>query len=141
MPVRQGEATWNGGREGDGTVEVESGAFESPYSFARFEEGISGTNPEELIGGAHSACFSMAFALALERAGHEPESVHTTADVHIERGDEGFSITLIELTTEADVPGIDDDEFQELAREAKETCPVSKALASVDITLDASLSE
>jgi osmotically inducible protein OsmC len=116
-----------------------SGAFEGQFSYAsRFEEG-PGTNPEELIGAAHAGCFSMAFANTLATAGHDPQRVETTARVHLEPGDEGPSITRIELQTEAEVPGIDADEFQELAETAKANCPVSKALAGVDISLDAKL--
>ena len=92
-----------------------SGAFEGQYSFSsRFEEG-TGTNPEELIAAAHAGCFSMALSGGLARAGHVPNRVHTTAKVHLEKGDAGFSITTIELETEADVPGIDDATFQEQA--------------------------
>lgn len=116
-----------------------SGAFEGQFSYAsRFEEG-PGTNPEELIGAAHAGCFSMAFANTLATGGHDPQRVETTARVHLEPAEEGPSITRIELQTEAEVPGIDPGEFQQLAETAKANCPVSKALAGVDITLDASL--
>jgi osmotically inducible protein OsmC len=116
-----------------------SGAFEGPYSFAsRFEDG-SGTNPEELIGAAHAGCFSMALSGALTRAGHPPTRIHTSAKVHIDRGEAGFSITRIELQTEAEVPGIDDETFQTEAQGAKAGCPVSRALAGTEITLDAKL--
>jgi osmotically inducible protein OsmC len=116
-----------------------SGAFEGQYSFSsRFEEG-TGTNPEELIGAAHAGCFSMALANQLEGAGHPATSVETSAKVHLEKGDQGFRIGRIDLTTTAQVPGIDDAEFQTLATAAKEGCPVSQALAAVDIHLDATL--
>jgi osmotically inducible protein OsmC len=116
-----------------------SGAFEGPYSFAsRFEDG-TGTNPEELIGAAHAGCFSMALSAGLSRAGHPPTRVHTNARVHIERGDAGFSITRIELQTEAEVPGLDDEAFQREAQDAKSGCPVSKALTGTEITLEAKL--
>jgi osmotically inducible protein OsmC len=115
------------------------GAFEGQYSFSsRFEEG-AGTNPEELIGAAHAGCFSMAFANQLEGAGHTATSVETTAKVHLEKGEQGFRIGRIDLTTNAQVPGIDEARFQELATAAKEGCPVSQALAGVDIRLDATL--
>jgi osmotically inducible protein OsmC len=125
---------------GEGTMRLGSGAFEGKYSFAtRFEE-EPGTNPEELIGAAHAGCFSMAFAGDLQRAGHEPQSVETSARVHIDKSGDGFAITKIELDTTASVPGIDEDEFQQIAKASKEGCPVSQALAAVgEITLDAKL--
>jgi osmotically inducible protein OsmC len=116
-----------------------SGAFEGAYSFtSRFENG-PGTNPEELLGAAHAGCFSMALSAGLSRAGHPPTRVHTTAEVHIERGEAGFGITRIDLRTEAEVPGIDDETFRREAESAKSGCPVSKALAATEITLDAKL--
>ncbi len=140
MIVRNANAEWTGGlKDGSGRVALGSGAFEGRYSFTtRFEDG-TGTNPEELIGAAHAACFSMALSAALERAGHAPQRVATTAKVHMEKQEAGFRITRIALTTEARVPGIDDAAFQEQARGAKEGCPVSQALKAVEITLDAKL--
>ena len=140
MPVRRARAEWKGGLQGgEGTVALDSGAFSGAYSYtSRFEEG-TGTNPEELVAGAHSACFSMALAAALEGAGHAPDSVETTANVHFLKQNGGFAITRIDLSTEARVPGIEEDEFQRLAAEAKAGCPISKALAAVEITLDAQL--
>jgi lipoyl-dependent peroxiredoxin len=140
MAVRTADARWEGAlQDGSGTMAFGSGAFEGQFSYAsRFEEG-PGTNPEELIGAAHAGCFSMAFANTLATAGHDPRSVETSARVHLEPGDDGPSITRIELHTDAEVPGIDADEFQQLAETAKANCPVSKALAGVDISLDANL--
>jgi osmotically inducible protein OsmC len=140
MPARTATARWEGGLQtGQGQVRLGSGAFEGPYSFqSRFEDG-AGTNPEELIGAAHAGCFSMALTVGLERAGYSPTSVETSARVHLERGDDGFSIPRIDLETTATVPGIDDATFQEHAEQAKAGCPVSKALAAVDIRLDAKL--
>jgi osmotically inducible protein OsmC len=116
-----------------------SGAYEGRYSFgSRFEE-APGTNPEELIGAALAGCFSMALSGALGRGGHPPESVATQAKVHIEKVGDGFSITRIELSTEARVPGIDEAAFQEAAQGAKTGCPVSRALGGVEISLDARL--
>lgn len=140
MPARTANARWEGGLQGGkGTVRLGSGAFEGQYSFSsRFEEGV-GSNPEELLGAAHAGCFSMALAAGLERAGYAPESVETTAKVHLEKGDGGFAIGRIDLTTTATVPGIDDAAFQEQAEAAKAGCPISKALAAVEIRLDASL--
>ena|SRR5437016_3581819 len=140
MPVRSSDAQWEGDlQSGNGTMRFGGGAFEGQYSFAsRFESG-RGTNPEELIAAAHAGCFSMALSGALSRAGHVPNRVHTTAKVHLDKGDAGFRISAIELETEADVPGIDDAAFQKEAAAAKVGCPVSQALAAVDITLNARL--
>ena len=140
MPARTATARWQGGlRDGNGTMRLGSGAFEGQYSFSsRFEEG-NGTNPEELIGAAHAGCFSMALSAGLEAAGFTPTSVETTAKVHLVPGDGGFRIGRIDLTTSAEVPGIDPAAFQEQAETAKANCPVSKALAGVDIQLEASL--
>lgn len=140
MPVREAEAVWDGELQGGrGTMRFGSGAFEGQYSFSsRFEEG-TGTNPEELIAAAHAGCFSMALSGALGRAGHPPTSIRTTARVHIEKGDSGFSVTRSELACEAQVPGIDEATFRETAEGAKANCPVSRALAGVDISLDAKL--
>jgi osmotically inducible protein OsmC len=140
MAVRSAEAEWKGAlREGAGKMKLGSGAYEGSYSFAsRFEEG-KGTNPEELIAAAHAGCFSMALSAGLTKAGHPPTRVHTTARVHLEKVGEGFGITRIELTTEAQVPGIDNKAFQEQAEGAKKGCPVSKALAGAQISLTATL--
>lgn len=139
MPQRKGSAKWEGGlKDGRGSVSSGSGALEGSYSFgSRFEQG-TGTNPEELIGAAHAACFSMALAAALGKAGYEPKRVNTTAKVDLETSD-GPKISTITLDTEAEVPGIDAAEFQKQAEGAKENCPVSKALAGVDIKLNARL--
>jgi lipoyl-dependent peroxiredoxin len=143
MAKREASARWDGSlTDGNGTMRLGTGAFEGPYSFqSRFEEG-DGTNPEELIAAAHAGCFSMALSGELGRAGHEAGSVETDATVHIEKVEGGFGITRIELSTRARVPGISNDEFQETAEAAKQGCPVSKALASVNsIELDAQLVE
>src|SRR2546421_9391235 len=101
MPVRNADATWEGGlKGGKGKVKLGSGSYEGDYSFtSRFEQG-GGTNPEELIGAAHAGCYSMALSAMLERAGHVPTRVHTTAKVHIEKVGDGFKITRIQLQTE-----------------------------------------
>jgi osmotically inducible protein OsmC len=139
MPQRKGSAEWTGGLKGGrGSLSPGSGVFEGSYSFgSRFEED-EGTNPEELIGAAHAACFSMALAGALGKAGHEPKRVRTTAKVDLDMS-EGPRIARITLDTEAEVPGIDEQEFQRQAEGAKQNCPVSKALAGVDIRLNARL--
>ena len=100
---------------------------------------VSGTNPEELIGAAHAGCYSMALSVALDQAGYTPDSVRTEAHVHLVKEGEGFTIDKIDLVTEAQVPNISKDDFQQQAKTAKENCPVSKALAGVDISLDAKL--
>jgi lipoyl-dependent peroxiredoxin len=140
MAARQGSAEWRGGlKGGQGTLTVGENAWQASYSFeSRFEEG-AGTNPEELIGAAHAACFSMALSAALEKAGHTPERVATTAEVELQAGEGGARISTITLRAEAKVPGIDEAAFQEIAEGAKTNCPVSKALAGVEIRLDAKL--
>ena len=140
MPVRNAEAEWNGSiMDGNGSMRLGSGAFEGAYSFkSRMEEG-TGTNPEELIGAAHAGCFSMAFSAALGKAGFEPKSIRTKAAVRFDKVEGGFAITKIDLTTEAEIPEIDEEKFQEIARGAKENCPVSKALAGTEINLQANL--
>lgn len=140
MPVRNAEATWEGGlQDGEGSVELGSGAFEGPYSFSTRFEDEQGTNPEELIGAAEAGCFSMALSMIMEEDGHTPERIHTTAAVELEQVDGDFAITSVELDTEGSVPDIEEDEFVEYAEMAKENCPVSKALSGTDITLSASL--
>ena len=141
MATRDGNAEWRGDlRGGSGTVSVASGLFDGTYSFAtRFEE-EPGTNPEELIAAAHAACFSMALSNILAEAGHAPESVKTTAKVHLRFVDGAPTIAQIDLITAGRVPGIDQDQFADYATQAKAGCPVSRALAAVgEITLDATL--
>lgn len=140
MAIRTAEAEWRGDlKGGNGRMKVQSGAFEGPFSFrTRFEE-EPGTNPEELIGAAHAGCFSMAFSNILAGAGHTPTRVHTTARVHFGPVEGGVAITKIALVTEAEVPGLSEEEFQKHAQAAKVGCPVSKALAGTEITLDAAL--
>ena len=142
MPERTANAVWRGGlRDGSGNVRTESGVLDAQYSFkTRFEEG-TGTNPEELIAAAHAGCYSMALSAGLEKAGFKPQSVQTTARVTFEKSGEGFAITRIDLDTSAVIPGIDDETFREHAEKAKTNCPISKALASVPITLVSSRSD
>lgn len=137
MAVRSSEATWLGNlKEGKGTMKIGKGAYEGPFTYAsRFESG-EGTNPEELIGAAHAGCYSMFLSAVLTTAGFPPKSIHTTATVHLAAGP---TINLIELNCEANVPGVSEAIFQEKAVEAKKGCPVSKALASVEIKLTAKL--
>lgn len=116
-----------------------SGAFDGQYSFSsRFENG-TGTNPEELVAAAHAGCYSMALSNMLASAGHPPTSVKTEAAVHFGQTDSGFGITSIDLSTVGEVPGIDEAEFRKHAEAAKVGCPISKALAAVEINLSAKL--
>jgi osmotically inducible protein OsmC len=140
MPIRKASAVWQGSlRDGKGTVKVESGLFEGPYSFSsRFEDG-KGTNPEELLGAAHAGCFSMALAMILGLKGTPPRKIETTAEVLIEKAGPGFKITTITLRTEADVPGSSEEAFRAAAEDAKANCPVSQALTGVKIGLDVRL--
>ncbi len=134
---------WDGaGKTGRGQISTETGALKGyPYGFAsRFEDDKRGTNPEEILGAAHAACFTMAFAFACERAGVATEAIDTSAKVRLVKQGDGFVIDRIALTLDAKVPGIDNAKFQELAQGAKQGCPLSKALASVpEITLVATL--
>lgn len=140
--TRKAEADWNGGiMEGKGKVKLGSGAFEGAYSFkSRFsEEEQTATNPEELIAAAHAGCYTMALSGNLGRAGYEPKNIHTTANVKIEKQGDGFVIPNIDLETEAEVDGIEDEEFQKIAEETKKTCPVSQVLSGAEIGLKATL--
>ena len=141
---RTANAVWKGtGKEGKGTLTTQSGAFkEQPYSFRmRFEneDGKLGTNPEELIAAAHAGCFNMALAVQLSNAGFTPGALKTEAKLHLETVDGAPTITKIELTLEAEVPGIGQEKFMELANGAKAGCPVSRVLKAAEITLDATL--
>ena len=141
MPVRTADAEWKGTlNEGTGSLNSQTGSVKGSYSFSsRFEEG-AGTNPEELIAAAHAGCFSMAFAGQLGRAGFPAESIKTTAKVHLQKLEPGFTITKIELITRGKVPGIDAATFQEKAEAAKKGCPISRALnPSIELVLDAKL--
>lgn len=141
MIIRQSSAVWQGGlRDGRGAITLGTDGLEIPYGFAsRFESQGTGSNPEELIGGAHAGCFSMALAAELDKAGHPPVRIETTARVHLGKQGEGYAIPKIELETAVDVPGLDDETFQRVADSAKKNCPVSKVLAAAEITLEARL--
>lgn len=134
---------WEGpGKQGQGKISTETGALKGyPYGFAsRFEDDRKGTNPEEILAAAHAACFTMAFSFACDKAGFGTATVDTKAAVRLSKDGEGFKIDRIVLIMEADVPGIDEAKFQELAAGAKKGCPLSKALASVpEINLTATL--
>jgi osmotically inducible protein OsmC len=138
--ARTATAEWKGDlMGGGGTFALGSGAYQGSYSFAtRFGEGV-GANPEELLGAAHAACFSMALANSLAKAGHVATSVKTTASVHLGKDDQGVKISRIDVETEAVVPGVDDATFQEHARNTKTGCIISRALAANEITLKTTL--
>lgn len=141
MITRSANATWNGNlKEGKGSVSVESGLFNDvAYSFNKRFENEKGTNPEELLGAAHAACFSMALSAGLSGAGYDVKSIKTSDKVKLEKVGDGFSITKIEINCEATVTGIDNDKFQEIAENTKKGCPVSKALTGVEFILNAKL--
>jgi osmotically inducible protein OsmC len=140
MPVRNAEAEWKGGLvQGSGHMKLGTGAYDGPFSFKSRMESGPGTNPEELIGAAHAGCFSMAFSATLEKNGFPPKRVRTKAAVTFENVGDAFAITKIDLDTEAEVPGIDNAKFQEIAEAAKKGCPVSKALSATPIGLKAKL--
>ena len=140
MPVRRATAEWKGNLpQGTGTVSSETGAVKGEYSFSsRFESG-AGTNPEELLGASLAACFSMFLSNVLAKAGFTPDSVRTDANVHLEKGDAGFSVVRIVLDAVARVPGIDPDAFQKYADESKANCPISRVVTGTQIQLNARL--
>jgi lipoyl-dependent peroxiredoxin len=140
MPTRSAKADWQGEfKRGGGTVSVETGVLDSPYTFSgRFESG-TGTNPEELLAASHASCFTMALSVGLTQAGNPPESLATEAKVTVDQVEGGFGITKIALRVTGKVPGIDAAAFEEAANGAKQNCPISKAVASVpEITLETS---
>lgn len=143
MIEKTASVQWEGrGKQGRGKISTETNALkEYPYGFAsRFEDDRRGTNPEEILGAAHAACFTMAFSFACDKAGLATTDVDTKASVRLSRHGEGFVIDRIALTMLATVPGIDETKFQEIAAAAKRDCPLSMALASVpEITLVATL--
>lgn len=137
---KSASAIWQGSlKEGKGTISTQSGALDgNPYGFNTRFEGAPGTNPEELIGAAHAGCFSMALSMMLGQAGLTPERIETKAEVTLDKQGEGFAITAIDLQLKARVPGADEAQFQTIANQAKEGCPVSKVL-NATITLSAML--
>src|ERR1700730_612306 len=140
MPTTFGSAKWQGGiKDGKGAISTKSGALKDyPYGFASRFEGKPGSNPDELIGPAHSACFTMALSLILGEAKLTAEEMETKADVTLEKQGEGFAITSVHLALNAKIPGADNAKFEELTAMAKAGCPVSKVL-NTKITLDATL--
>ncbi len=138
--VRSGSAHWSGGiKDGKGAISTQSGALQDyPYGFASRFEGQAGSNPEELIAAAHSACFTMALSLILGEAGLRADRMDTSAKVTLQQVEGGFAISASHLTLKASIPGADQAQFEELAAKAKASCPVSKLL-NAEITLDATL--
>ncbi|PWI81867.1 OsmC family peroxiredoxin [Enterobacter sp. CGMCC 5087] len=134
---KHGSAHWSGDiKRGKGTVSTESGVLnQQPYGFNTRFEGEKGTNPEELIGAAHAACFSMALSLMLGEAGYTADSIDTTADVSLDKTDGGFAITKVALKSKVIVPGIAPQQFDGIIQKAKAGCPVSQLLKA-EITLD-----
>ncbi len=143
MPTRRASATWQGGlREGRGSFSGESGAIDSSYSFARFQEGGGGTNPEELLAAAEASCYSMALAAALEREGAAPTRVQTDAACTVEKVGDGFKVTTMKLTVRAEVQNVDEATFQRVAEAMTKGCPVSAAIkGNVEVELDARLEQ
>ena len=140
MPDRKANAVWEGDlQQGRGTMRLGSGAYEGTYSFKTRMGDTPGTNPEELIGAALAGCYSMALANGLTREAQAPKRVETGATVHFEQKDGGWSISRIDLLTEVEVAGIDQERFRAIAEETKSSCPVSKALTGTEIHLEARL--
>jgi osmotically inducible protein OsmC len=138
---RSASAVWHGGlKDGKGSISTQSGVLkDQQYSFStRFENGV-GTNPEELIAAAHAGCFTMALSAQLDSVDHKPDELNTTAVVTMEKTEDGPTVTKIHLTTRARVPNIERDKFDELAKRAKDGCPISRLLKAAEITLDAQL--
>ena len=142
MPTHKAQAAWHGTfTGGEGTMRLGSGALEGAYSYrSRMEDSAPGTNPEELLGAAHAGCFSMSLARRLSAEGYSPDRIHTEARVRLGRDGEGYAISRIDLRTQAEVPGVDEELFLEKAEAARRDCAISKALAGVEeINLEAKL--
>lgn len=139
MGISKANATWEGTiGKGQGNMKPENGG-DVPFSLVTRFEGAKGSNPEEMIGAALAGCFSMALSLGLEKGGMTPESIRTSAKVHLDKDGEGFSIKKIELSTEVKATGGDAAKFKEIAEQTKKGCPVGKVLAATEIVLDAKL--
>jgi osmotically inducible protein OsmC len=139
MSIAKASASWDGTlKNGRGVMKPEHGA-DVPFSLATRFEGAQGSNPEELVGAALAGCFSMALSLGLEQAGMTPQSIRTSARVHLEKAGDGFAIPRIDLVTEARIAGGDEAKFRAVADATKKACPIGKLLAAAEITLDAKL--
>jgi len=145
MPTRTARTAWNGTlQQGSGQVELSSskvGTFEVSFPKRAADDAGGQTSPEELVAAAHSACFAMQLSANIAEAGGTPQSLEVSADVSLgpDQADGGFRLTGIRLTVRGEVDGLDAAGFEKAAQAAKAGCPVSKALAGVDITLDAAL--
>jgi len=141
MPTSRASAVWEGKlKDGKGTFKAGSGAFNGPYSFATRFEGKQGTNPEELIAAAHAACLSMALSAGLEKAGKPATRIQTDAACTLDIAGGAPTITKMELKVRGQVSGLDQAGFQKAVEEAKNGCPVSRALKGIpQITVDAKL--
>lgn len=139
MTVNRATARYEGfGKDGKGHIATKSGALDAPYGFGTRFEGQPGTNPEEMIAAAHASCFTMATSFALAKAGYSDGSLETTCEVTLDKEGDGFAVTKSALTLTAKVPGISEDEFNQLADGAKAGCPISKLL-KCEITLEKTL--
>ena len=141
MTISTSSATWEGGlKTGKGKFEAQSGAFQGPYSFSTRFEGARGTNPEELLAAAYAACFSMALSAGLEKEGHPPTRINTTAAVAMEKVAEGVRITRMKVEVRGKVPGVDQSAFAAAAEGAKNGCPVSQLFkGNIQVELEARL--
>ncbi len=143
MPTRTARTAWNGSlQEGSGQVEMTSskvGTYEVSFPKRAADEAGGTTSPEELIAAAHSSCFAMALSSEIGKAGGTTESLEVTAEVTLGQRDGAPTITTVALTVRGEVGDLDADGFEKAAQAAKAGCPVSKALAGVEITLDAAL--
>jgi len=139
MPTSKANATWEGTlKNGHGAMKPEHGS-DVPFTLATRFEGAQGSNPEELVGAALAGCFSMALSLGLEKAGMTPQSIRTSARVHLEKAGDGFAVPRIDLVTEARASGGDEVKFRAVAEETKKGCPISKLLSAAQVTLEARL--
>lgn len=141
MSKHYAKARWEGNLiKGEGSFTLQTSGYTGSVTFpSRFEDDKSHSSPEELIGAAHSTCFSMALAHALDQAGYKPQVIDTQAEVTLSKTGEGFSISEVLLKTHVSVSDIEESKFQEIARQAKENCPVSKALQGITIHLQAEM--
>jgi lipoyl-dependent peroxiredoxin len=140
MRTRNADATWSGTlKEGTGNLRTGSGTIDQAFSFGTRFQDSPGTNPEELIGAAHAACFSMALAGRLEKAGFTPQRVQTSAQVELQESDGGYAIRRVLLDSKANVPGMDNAQFREQVETAARQCVVTKALAGTKVEVLAKL--
>lgn len=129
--ISKASAVWNGKRNGDGTYEAGTGSFKGAYTAATRFESKPGSNPEELLAAAHAACFSMALAFGLDKAGTPATRIATTARCTMDMVDGAFTVTTMRLETRGVVPGLDQTAFAKAAEGAKQNCPVSRALKGI----------